>query len=60
MRWFAVEETRRWRVFRQTPDRACEGGVRFCEAKARVLSLLPAGAVADKAAEQHLFIQPTL
>ena len=26
-RWFSVKKTRQWRVFRKTPDRACEGGV---------------------------------
>ena len=36
VRWFAVKKTCQWHVFRQTPDRACEGGVRVRAAKARI------------------------
>ena len=36
MRWNSVKKTCQWHVFRNSPDRACEGGVRIREAKTRI------------------------
>ena len=36
MRWNSVKKTCQWHVFRNSPDRACEGGVRVREAGARI------------------------
>ena len=41
MRWNSVKETCQWHVFRNSPDRACEGGVIACAAHNRIPSSPP-------------------
>ena len=41
MRWNSVKKTCRWHVFRNSPDRACEGGVGVRAANAGAPPLLP-------------------